>query len=140
MKLNADTFLLIVIGFVRSALKSRSDAPRQGNEGGTEAWLEIDSAYAEGLQSVKTNDDIILLTWLHEGARDVLSGHPRWDQSLPITGVFSMRSPDRPNPVGLHRVRVLEISGTRLRVAPLEAIDGTPIVDIKPVLEDVQDS
>ena len=122
------------IGLVRSSLTSLEAAPRQGDEGAPEAWLELDSAVQEGLTGVTVGAHLIVLTWLHLAQRDVLLVHPRGDLDRPWTGVFSTRSPDRPNPLGLHQVTVLEVAGGRLRVAPLEAIDGTPIVDIKPVL------
>jgi len=122
------------IGFVRSELTRREDAPMQGDEGGPEAWLEFTSQAAPGLMGIQPGDDLVVLTWLHLAERDVLQVHPRGDPSRPLRGVFATRSPDRPNPVGLHRVSVLEIAGEKLRVAPLEAVDGTPIVDIKPVL------
>ena len=125
---------LRVIGHVRSSLTSRAEAPRQGNEGAPEAWLELDADVAEGLAGIALDQELIVLTWLHEARRDVLRTHPRNDPSLPLSGVFATRSPDRPNPIGLHRVRVLDVSPGRLQVYPLEAIDGTPIVDIKPVL------
>lgn len=121
------------IGFVRSELKQLEDAPMQGDEGAPEAWLEFIPSVAEGLVGIKTGDELIVLTWLHRSDRDVLQVHPRGDINRPLTGVFATRSPDRPNPVGLHRVSVLEVMEEKLRVAPLEAIDGTPIVDIKPV-------
>ena len=105
----------------------------QGDEGGPEAWLELTSGTAPGLMGITAGDELIVLTWLHLAQRDVLQVHPRGDVNRPLTGVFATRSPDRPNPVGLHRVSVLEVSGRKLRVAPLEAIDGTPIVDIKSV-------
>ena len=122
------------IGFVRSELTQLEDAPMQGDEGAPEAWLEITPKAAKGLMGIKPGDELILLTWLHLADRDVLQVHPRGDLNRPLTGVFATRSPDRPNPVGLHRVSVLEVAERKLRVAPLEAIDGTPIVDIKPVL------
>ena len=122
------------IGFVRSELKQLEDAPMQGDEGAPEAWLEFIPSAAKGLVGIKTGDELIVLTWLHRSDRDVLQVHPRGDMNRPLTGVFATRSPDRPNPVGLHRVTVLEVMEEKLRVAPLEAIDGTPIVDIKPVL------
>ena len=106
----------------------------QGSEGAPEAWLEVKPHVADGLAGIKPGDELIVLTWLHLAERDVLQVHPRGDLNRPLTGVFATRSPDRPNPVGLHRVTVLEVGERRLRVAPLEAIDGTPIVDIKPVL------
>lgn len=122
------------IGYVRSALRRLEDAPMQGDEGAPEAWLELTTAAAPGLIGIQPGDEFILLTWLHLAERDVLQVHPRGDLNRPLTGVFATRSPDRPNPIGLHRVSVLEVSEQKLRVAPLEAIDGTPIVDIKPAL------
>lgn len=122
------------IGTVRSELRRLEDAPMQGDEGAPEAWLELTTAAAPGLIGIQLGDELILLTWLHLAERDVLQVHPRGDLNRPLTGVFATRSPDRPNPIGLHRVSVLEVSEQKLRVAPLEAIDGTPIVDIKPAL------
>ena len=122
------------IGIVRSELTSRDAAPRQGNEGAPDAWVEVDASVAEGLEGIAVGSGIILITWFHKSSRDILKLHPRRDKKKPMTGVFSTRSPDRPNPLGLHRVTVLEISGNRIKVGPLEAIDGTPVVDIKPVL------
>lgn len=124
------------IGFVRSALTRLEDAPMQGDEGAPEAWLELTPQAAPGLLGIQPGDELIVLTWLHLAERDVLQVHPRGDLSRPLTGVFATRSPDRPNPIGLHRVSVLEVADARqkLRVAPLEAIDGTPLIDIKPVL------
>ncbi|WP_299980807.1 tRNA (N6-threonylcarbamoyladenosine(37)-N6)-methyltransferase TrmO [Desulfobacula sp.] len=122
------------IGVMRSELASCEAAPRQGNEGAPDAWVEVNSAVAEGLEGIAVGSEIILITWFHKAHRDILKLHPRRDKSKPVTGVFSTRSPDRPNPLGLHRVAVLEITGNRLKVGPIEAIDGTPVVDIKPVL------
>jgi tRNA-Thr(GGU) m(6)t(6)A37 methyltransferase TsaA len=122
------------IGFVRSELKQLEDAPMQGDEGAPEAWLELTVSAAPGLMGIQPGDELIVLTWLHLAERDVLQVHPRGDINRPLTGVFATRSPDRPNPIGLHRVSVLEVAEGRVRVAPLEAIDGTPIIDIKPVL------
>ena len=122
------------VGYVRSALARREDAPRQGDEGGLEAWLDIATFASEGLLGIRVGDELIVLTWLHLAGRDTLRVHPRGDLTRPLAGVFATRSPDRPNPIGLHRVRVLEVKEAGLRVAPLEAIDGTPIVDIKSVL------
>lgn len=102
--------------------------------GAPDAWVEVSPTVAEALEGVATGDEIVLITWLHESRRHVLKVHPRSDKRLRLTGVFATRSPDRPNPLGLHRVRVLEIVGNRLKVGPLEAIDGTPVVDIKCVL------
>jgi tRNA-Thr(GGU) m(6)t(6)A37 methyltransferase TsaA len=124
------------IGYVRSTLKGRSDAPRQGWEGAPDARLEIDPAFVEALDGIQPGQDIWILTWLHESQRSVLKVHPRGDVLNPMTGVFATRSPDRPNPIGLHRIKVLSVDGeSRLQVQGLEAIDGTPIIDVKPVLE-----
>ena len=133
-------YLIEPIGVIRSELATREAAPFQGSEGSPDAWLEVHSAFAEGLEGVRVGDDIILITWFHKGHRNILKLHPRRDANRPLTGVFSTRSPDRPNPLGLHRVTVREISGNRLRVGPIEAIDGTPVVDIKPVLPRSADS
>lgn len=124
------------IGFVHSTLSRLEDAPMQGDEGAPEAWLELTPSAAQGLTGIKPGDELFVLTWLHLAERDVLQVHPRGDLNRPLTGVFATRSPDRPNPIGLHRVSVLEIvdAERKLRVVPLEAINGTPIVDIKAVL------
>jgi tRNA-Thr(GGU) m(6)t(6)A37 methyltransferase TsaA len=127
-------YMIEPIGFVRSELTRLEDAPMQGDEGAPNAWLEFTPHVAQGLIGIRPGDELMLLTWLHLAERDVLQVHPRGDLNRPITGVFATRSPDRPNPVGLHRVSVLEAAKGKLRVANLEAIDGTPIVDIKPVL------
>jgi tRNA-Thr(GGU) m(6)t(6)A37 methyltransferase TsaA len=127
-------YTMEAIGFVRSELSRLEDAPMQGDEGAPEAWLEIDPAVAAGLMGIQPGDELIVLTWLHLAERDVLQVHPRGDRNRPLTGVFATRSPDRPNPIGLHRVSVIEVTEQKLHVAPLEAIDGTPILDIKPVL------
>jgi tRNA-Thr(GGU) m(6)t(6)A37 methyltransferase TsaA len=133
------SFELLPIGFVRSSLVNRSDAPRQGNEGAPDAWIELEPSFADALARVAVGQDLVVLTWLHQARRDVLQTRPRSDPDLPLHGVFATRSPDRPNPVGLHRVTVLELGPNKLRVSPLEAIDGTPVVDLKPVLDDVED-
>ena len=122
------------IGVIRSELTQLEDAPMQGDEGAPEAWLELLPSAAPGLTGITVGEELIVLTWLHLAQRDILQVHPRGDINKPITGVFVTRSPDRPNPIGLHRVFVLEVKEGKLRVAHLEAIDGTPIVDIKPVL------
>ncbi len=122
------------VGYVRSELTRLEDAPMQGDEGAPDAWLELTSQSARGMMGITVGDELIVLTWLHLAQRDVLQVHPRGDLNRPLTGVFATRSPDRPNPIGLHRVSVLEVEEQKLRVGPLEAIDGTPIVDIKPVL------
>ncbi|MBC8170345.1 MAG: tRNA (N6-threonylcarbamoyladenosine(37)-N6)-methyltransferase TrmO [Anaerolineae bacterium] len=132
--MTANRYVLEPIGVIRSELTRLADAPRQGDEGGYEAWLELTPQVETGLGGIKVGDDLIVLTWLHRAQRDVLQVHPRDRLDAPLTGVFATRSPDRPNPVGLHQVSVLQIDGQRLKVAPIEAIDGTPIVDIKPVL------
>ena len=122
------------IGIVRSTLKARSKAPKQGHEGAPDAWLEVRASDAEGLTGTRVGDEIIVVTWLHKARRDILKVHPRDNRRLPLKGVFATRSQDRPNPVGLHSVIVKEIAGSRLRIGPIEAIDGTPVVDIKPEL------
>ena len=122
------------IGFLRSSLRSLEEAPRQGSEGAPDAWLEINPTFARAMTSIAAGDELVVITCLHRGDRSVLETHPRNDSTIPLTGVFSTRSPDRPNPLGLHRVTVREVAGTDLRVGPIEAIDGTPVVDIKPVL------
>ena len=131
----ATTYVLRPVGVVRSQLIAREGAPRQGSEGAPPAWVEIDPSFATALEGIAAGSEIILVTWLHKGDRDTLRVHPRNDPQSPLKGVFATRSPDRPNPIGLHRVRVLEIAERlRLRVEPLEAVDGTPVIDIKPVL------
>jgi tRNA-Thr(GGU) m(6)t(6)A37 methyltransferase TsaA len=122
------------VGEIRSELKERSRAPKQGSEGAPEVWLEVSATAVDGLRGLAIGDEIIVITWLHEADRNVLEVHPRSDPRNPLTGVFATRSPDRPNPLGLHPVIVRAIEGTRLRIGPIEAIDGTPVVDIKPVL------
>ncbi|MBV9710423.1 MAG: tRNA (N6-threonylcarbamoyladenosine(37)-N6)-methyltransferase TrmO [Ktedonobacteraceae bacterium] len=122
------------MGFLHSPLKERGEAPNQGREGAPNAWLEVNASVAAGLEGIAVGNEIIVITWLHQAHRDILKTHPCNDQTMPLTGVFATRSPDRPNPLGLHRVTVLSIDGKRLQVGPIEAIDGTPVVDIKPVL------
>jgi tRNA-Thr(GGU) m(6)t(6)A37 methyltransferase TsaA len=109
-------------------------APRQGSEGAPDAWLEVDPKAAKGLSGLAVGDEILVITWLHRARRDVLRVRPRSDPRNPLTGVFATRSPDRPNPLGLHPVVVRAIEENRLRVGPIEAVDGTPVIDIKPVL------
>jgi tRNA-Thr(GGU) m(6)t(6)A37 methyltransferase TsaA len=124
------------IGRVHSTLRDRTIAPKQGYEGAPDAKLEIFPEFARGLESVSANTDVLLLTWLHQAERDTLAVHPRDDLSRPLTGVFATRSADRPNPLGVHRVRVLHVDPRGwLTVQGLEAVDGTPIVDIKPALD-----
>jgi tRNA-Thr(GGU) m(6)t(6)A37 methyltransferase TsaA len=122
------------IGVIRSVLTVRRGVPKQGSEGAPDAWLEVPPLAADGLLGITAGDELIVITWLHQGRRDVLQVHPRGNLNNPLTGVFATRSPDRPNPLGLHPVVVREIDGQRLRIGPIEAIDGTPVVDIKPVL------
>lgn len=135
--MDADQFVLQTIGVIRSPIRSRVDAPCQGDEGGVDVWIEIADRVAPGLSGLKAGDELLIFTWLHAANRDVLQVHPRRKLDRPPVGVFGTRSPDRPNPIGLHRVTLLAIAGNRLRVAPMEAIDGTPVVDIKPVLRTI---
>ncbi|EPC03307.1 hypothetical protein L861_17340 [Litchfieldella anticariensis FP35 = DSM 16096] len=137
--MNETDYTLEPIGVVHSPLTSRKEAPRQADEGAPQAWLEIFDPVAEGLEGIEVGDELIVLTWLHHAYRDVLKVHPRSRGESSLVGVFATRSPDRPNPVGLHRVLVLEIDGQCLKVAAMEAIDGTPIVDIKPVLWNIDE-
>lgn len=127
-------YALAPIGVVRSALRNANEAPKQGPEGAPSAWIEIGPTYAPALDGLVAGDRLLVLTWLHQGQRDLLQVHPRDDQNAPLKGVFATRSADRPNPIGLHPVTLLAIDGLRLQVNPLEAIDGTPVVDIKPVI------
>jgi tRNA-Thr(GGU) m(6)t(6)A37 methyltransferase TsaA len=135
----ADTqYLLRPIGLVESPLKSKDLCPKQGSEGAPDAWLVIDPVFADGLDGLAAKDEVLVLTWLDQGRRDVLKVRPRGEMSRPLRGVFSTRSPDRPNPIGLHRAVIQEIQNNgRLKVYPLEVLDGTPILDIKPVLSSV---
>jgi tRNA-Thr(GGU) m(6)t(6)A37 methyltransferase TsaA len=126
--------LLRPVGVIRSEITRRADAPKQGSEGAPDAWLEVHPWAAEGLHRIDVGDELVIITWFHQARRDVFQVHPRSDTRNPLTGVFATRSPDRPNPLGLHPVVVRAIDGTRLRIGPIEAIDGTPVVDIKPVL------
>jgi tRNA-Thr(GGU) m(6)t(6)A37 methyltransferase TsaA len=128
------------IGVIRSSIQKRSEAPMQGVEGAPDAWLEIAPFAAQGFEGLVAGSEVIVITWLHLARRGVLKVHPRSDRRRPLTGVFATRSPDRPNPLGLHRVTIRAISENRLRIGPIEVIDGTPVIDIKPVLSDVHDS
>jgi tRNA-Thr(GGU) m(6)t(6)A37 methyltransferase TsaA len=130
-----ETYELRPIGRVESPLVDRAQAPKQGDEGSPDAWLVCDPGVAMGLRDVHVGDDLLVLTWFDRARRDVLLTHPRDDVTVPEQGIFSTRSPDRPNPIGLHRVHVLAVDGTRIQVRDLEALDGTPILDIKPVLD-----
>ncbi len=128
------TFELRAIGQVESPLTDPSSAPKQGDEGAPEAWIEFEPDVLEALGNIREGDELLILTWLDRADRDVLVVHPRGDASRPPEGVFTTRSPHRPNPIGLHRIEVAEVDGGRLRVRNLEALDGTPVVDVKPVL------
>ncbi|MGW3893261.1 tRNA (N6-threonylcarbamoyladenosine(37)-N6)-methyltransferase TrmO [Micromonospora chokoriensis] len=129
-----ETYPLRPVGRVASPLTDAADAPRQGDEGAPPAWLIFDPQVGPALRDLRVGAELLVLTWLDRARRDVLVVHPRGDRSRPETGVFSTRSPHRPNPIGLHRVRVLGVDGLRIEVADLEALDGTPILDVKPVL------
>ena len=133
--MNQRRYELWPIGRVESPLVDREAAPKQGDEGSPDAWLVFDDTVAEGLRDLLPGSEVIVLTWLDRSSRSVLRVHPRSDPANPEQGVFSTRSPDRPNPIGLHRVTILSVDGTRLRVRNLEALDGTPILDVKPVLD-----
>ncbi|MEA2303980.1 MAG: hypothetical protein QOH43_1260 [Solirubrobacteraceae bacterium] len=125
---------LVPIGTVQSPLTDRASAPKQGHEGSPEAWLAFEPRVVEGLEGIRPGDEIVVLTWLDRADRDVLRVHPRGDVANPEQGVFNTRSPDRPNPIGLHRVEVVTVDDNRLRVRNLEALDGPPVIDVKPVL------
>jgi tRNA-Thr(GGU) m(6)t(6)A37 methyltransferase TsaA len=132
------TFEIKAIGRVESSLMDLASAPRQADEGAPAAWLVFEADVLEGLRSLRPGDEVVLLTWLDRARRDVLSVHPRGDTARPQEGVFSTRSPHRPNPIGLHRVEITDIDGRRMRVRNLEVVDGTPIIDVKAMLsEDV---
>lgn len=131
-----ETYDLRPIGRVSSSIRSRDEAPMQADQGAPEAWLEIDPAYAEAARGLEPGQHLVLVTWLHLADRSTLRVHPGSNPNKPLTGVFATRSPDRPNPIGLHRVTLLEVApGPRLRVDALEVVDGTPVLDLKPVLD-----
>jgi tRNA-Thr(GGU) m(6)t(6)A37 methyltransferase TsaA len=130
---------LVSIGSVQSPLKDRDSAPKQGDEGAPQAWLVFEDAVAAGLQGIAAGDELLVLTWLDRARRDVLRVRPRGDAARAEQGVFNTRSPDRPNPIGLHRVTVLAIDGARMLVGDLEALDGTPVVDVKPLLRTIDE-
>ncbi len=134
-----DEFSSRPIGFLHSELKRLEDAPLFYTEGAPNAWLALEPEYHAGLLRLEVGAELIVLTWLHLAQRDVLQVHPQGNQAKPLTGVFLTRSPDRPNPIGLHRVRVLEAQGGRLLIGPIEAIDGTPVLDLKPVVAEADD-
>ena len=119
---------------MESSLSEPGEAPLQGDEGAPDAWLVLNPAVSEGLRGLQPGTDVLVLTWLDRASRDVLTVHPRGDTERPATGVFNTRSPDRPNPIGLHRVTILTIDGNRVHVRNLEALDQTPVLDVKPVL------
>jgi tRNA-Thr(GGU) m(6)t(6)A37 methyltransferase TsaA len=128
-------FVVRPVGRVESSLVDRDAAPRQGDEGAPDVWIEFEAGVAAALKDVAPGDRLVILTWLHRADREVLVVHPRGDRSRSPTGVFSTRSHHRPNPIGLHPVEVLEVEGARMKVSNLEALDGTPVVDVKPMLE-----
>jgi tRNA-Thr(GGU) m(6)t(6)A37 methyltransferase TsaA len=130
-----ERYSLRPIGRVESPLVDRALAPKQGDEGAPDAWVVFDATVRDALRDLRVDTDVILLTWLDRARRDVLVVHPRDNLANGLKGVFSTRSQDRPNPIGLHRVRILAIEGTRFRVRNLEALHGTPVVDVKPVLD-----
>ncbi len=131
---NEPRFEVVPVGWVESPLTERAQAPRQGDEGAPPAWLAFEAAVAEAIRDIRPGTEVLVLTWLDRARRDVLVTRPRDDPDRPPLGVFSTRSPDRPNPIGLHRVQVVAVEGSRILVHGLEAIDGTPLVDVKPVL------
>jgi tRNA-Thr(GGU) m(6)t(6)A37 methyltransferase TsaA len=132
--MNPTSYELTPVGRVESPLTDPAEAPKQGFEGAPDAWIVLDPAVAEAAADIRPGDELILLTWLDRARRDVLRVHPRDDVSNPMQGVFKTRSADRPNPIGLHPVEVVAVEGNRIRVRNLEALDGTPIIDVKPVL------
>jgi tRNA-Thr(GGU) m(6)t(6)A37 methyltransferase TsaA len=136
---NRARYEVVPIGWVESPLVDIAQAPRQGDEGAPPAWLVFEPHMTEGIRDLHVGDHVIVLSWLHRGRRDVLTTHPRGDPHRPLLGVFSTRAPDRPNPIGLHRVQILAIEGRRMLVSDLEALDGTPILDLKPVLEAIDE-
>ncbi len=133
--MSEDRYELVVIGRVESSLTDVGEAPKQGDEGAPEAWIIFEPDFLDALKGLAVGDGVFLFTWLHQARRDVLEVHPRGDSSRPEQGVFSTRSPHRPNPIGLHLVKILSIESSRIRVTDLEAVDGTPVVDVKPMLD-----
>jgi tRNA-Thr(GGU) m(6)t(6)A37 methyltransferase TsaA len=130
---------VVSVGWVESPLVERTHAPRQGDEGAPPAWLVFEARTGEAIRDLRVGDEIIVITWLDRADRDVLSTRPRDEPDRPVVGVFSTRSPDRPNPIGLHRVQVLAVEGLRILVSDMEALEGTPIVDVKPVLGSIEE-
>jgi len=133
-EVNDSRYDLVPIGHVRSTLKEPGAAPRQGTEGAPNAWLDIRDEFDRALDGLRVGQQVLIITWLHLARRDLLQVHPRDNPAAPLAGVFNTRSADRPNPLGLHQVRILQLSGNQVEVGPLEAVDGTPVLDIKPVL------
>jgi tRNA-Thr(GGU) m(6)t(6)A37 methyltransferase TsaA len=133
-EVNESSYEVKAIGTVESPLTDLASAPKQGDEGAPDAWLVFEPAVLDALEGIRPGDEVIVLTWLHRARRDVLRVHPRGDPSRAEQGVFSTRAPHRPNPIGLHPVEIVSMDGGRVRVRNLEALDGTPIVDLKPVL------
>jgi tRNA-Thr(GGU) m(6)t(6)A37 methyltransferase TsaA len=131
----SDRYEVMPVGWVESPLLERAQAPRQGDEGAPSAWLVFEPSVAEAVGDLRAGEHIIVVSWLDRASRDVLTTHPRDDPESPLLGVFSTRSPDRPNPIGLHRVQILAVEGLRILVSDLEALDGTPVLDVKPVLD-----
>jgi tRNA-Thr(GGU) m(6)t(6)A37 methyltransferase TsaA len=136
---NSQPYEVVPIGWVESPLADLAQAPCQGDEGAPPAWLVFDPLVGEGIRDLQAGERIIVLTWLDRARRDELSTHPRGDPNNPLLGVFSTRSPNRPNPIGLHRVQILAVEGLRILVSDLEALNGTPILDVKPVLDPVEE-
>lgn len=134
-----EEYVLRPIGFIRSGLKNLADAPRFYTEGAPNGRLELLPVFRDGLDRVEVGHEIIVITWLHLAQRDVLKVHPQGELALPLTGVFLTRSPDRPNPLGLHRCAVLQLLPDGLAIGPIEAVDGTPVLDIKPVVGEADD-
>ena len=137
---SSEPLTLQIVGVIGSPLRSTSDAPRQGSEGAPDAWLEVKPEFARALHRVAAGDELWVITWLHQADRDVLEVHPRDDPNAPLTGVFATRSQHRPNPFGLHRVTVRAVASARLRVGPIEAVDGTPVLDVKVVIGNESDA
>jgi tRNA-Thr(GGU) m(6)t(6)A37 methyltransferase TsaA len=137
--MSAQAYTLKPIGWVESPLIDPAAAPKQGEEGSPDAWLVFDPTVTRALRDLQAGSEVLVFTWLHRARRDVLAVHPRGDPAIPEEGVFTTRSPHRPNPIGLHRVEILAIDGTRIHVRHLEAVDGTPVVDVKPILHQTLD-
>lgn len=136
-----ETYTVVPIGYVQSSLIDRATAPKQGSDGAPAAWLIFNASVRDGLRDLQIGDDVLILTWLDRSQRDVLRVHPRDDLAQVPRGVFSTRSADRPNPIGLHRVRIIDrVDDLRVQVQPLEALDKTPILDLKPILEGVPEA